>query len=65
MPGPLLRMIVEGIAMESVQQIQEMEQCPTQLSRLAENLGERVSHLFDDTISILAAIVAHDNRWDL
>ncbi len=44
--------------------IQEIEQNPFQLSELAQSVGEWGSRLFDDIVSILAAIAAHDNRWD-
>ena len=44
--------------------IQEMERTPVQLSGLARDVWEWGGRLFDDIISILAAIAAHDNRWD-
>lgn len=44
--------------------IQEMERTPIQLSEMAQNVGEWGARLFDDIISILEAIAAHDNRWD-
>ena len=44
--------------------IREIEQNPFQLSGLAQNLGEWGTRVFDDIVSILAAIAAHDNRWD-
>lgn len=47
-----------------MESIQEIEQNTIQLSGLAQNLGEWAARLFDDIISILAAIAAHDNRWD-
>ena len=44
--------------------IQEMERAPIQLSGLAQDLWEWGARLFGDIVSILAAIAAHDNRWD-
>ena len=44
--------------------IQEMERTLIQLSELAHNVWEWGARLFDDIISILEAIAAHDNRWD-
>ena len=45
--------------------IQGMERTPIDLSGLAQNVGEWGFRFFDDIISILAAIAAHDNRWDI
>jgi len=44
--------------------IREIEKNPFQLSEMAQNVWEWGARLFDDIISILAAIAAHDNRWD-
>ncbi len=44
--------------------IREIEQNPIQLSVLARRVGEWGTRLFDDIVSILAALAAHDNRWD-
>ena len=44
--------------------IREMDRTPIDLSGPAQSLWEWVARLFDDIISILAAIAAHDNRWD-
>lgn len=44
--------------------IQETERILIQLSGLAQDVWEWGARLFDDIISILAAIAAHDNRWD-
>ena len=46
--------------MEAVQEIQGLEPEPAQLSGL-----ERAVVLFlSDILSVLAALAAHDNRWD-
>lgn len=50
--------------MESAQEIQEIEQNPGQLSRLARNVGEWAVLLFDAIVFILAAIAEDDNRWE-
>ena len=44
--------------------IRDMERTQVQLSEMAQNVGEWGVRVFDDIISILAAIAAHDNRWD-
>lgn len=50
--------------MEAVQEIQAIGQVPTQLSESARDVGDWVVRLFDDVIFLLAALAAHDNRWD-
>ena len=44
--------------------VREIEQNPIQLSVMAQNVGEWGVRVFDDIVTILAAIAAHDNRWD-
>lgn len=44
--------------------IREMERVPIDLSGLAQNVRGWGARLFDDIVSILSAIAAHDNRWD-
>lgn len=46
--------------MEAVQEIQVLELDPAQLSGLERN----VVLFLSDILFILAAIAAHDNRWD-
>lgn len=46
--------------MEAVQEIQGLEPDPAQLSGLERN----VVLLLSDILFVLAAIAAHDNRWD-
>lgn len=46
--------------MEAVQEIQGLEMEPAQLSGLERNLVL----LLSDILFILAALAAHDNRWD-
>ena len=44
--------------------IREIEQNTVQLSVMAQKVGQCGVRVFDDIFSILAAIAAHDNRWD-
>jgi len=44
--------------------VREIEQNPFQLSVMAQNVGQWGARVFDDIVTILAAMAAHDNRWD-